>query len=278
MGMVQDANPLQQKVFLGAIALLAASCAAQRPLVVTGGAREPFGPPELRSLRWSEAPLGGGYRVEADLRDGAIWMASAAAEAGVRDRLWTPSQAEPLPESAALGEAPQGLPAEFAFWLAVAELHRSEWVRVKATRDTALVDGEQLHESQSRTLTTFAPAPGIRCSTSVRQTGSSAEGAYDAGERAERLHGLPSGDDVRLDMGLLHETGWLSWSMTPDGDGNHSLRLHVAVDAREGAVEQSVAWTMLCRARAPILASELTNYVASGVERDGAWTVRVRRR
>ncbi len=193
-----------------------------------------------------------------------------------------------------------GLPPEFAFWLALADLYREATVESRQTVErrgfgtlkhdqTSKAQGRQTSEGErsdlaaTRDLIQFRASPAVECAGQLKRFQidektyvSPADLAEARFRREER--GRKSMDSKREALGLGGGAkGQMSWRLGKEAGGLWVLRIHLAHDAQLAKAKGEVLdESLLCRSSKPLLASGLPGYLRSVHKADdGTWKVLV---
>ena len=265
-----------------AAAATVSGCATPAPPARPPAASRWVGPPPepVVPLAWRKVDgEGPSYRVEGELLNGSLRFVTAEATVAAAGQLWKPGAPLALPGGDTVvgtGLAPRGLPPEFAFWLGLADLFRQQTSHGQETRASVEEEDEaRALRLDARSHSTFEPAAGLRCSTSMRRSVTDGSPGDSPLEAVERLYHLSPSDTVREQLGLLSEKGWLSWSMSPGPHGGHVLRLHVSGDTGRTYGRDSTSWSLVCSSAHPVFAQAVTGYAASARETPDGWSASV---
>ena len=243
------------------------------------------------------------YRIFARLYGGRLHVDEITVEQEAVDKVLRADSKENVskaPPTAYFGTGYTvvGLPPEFAFWLALADLYREAKVEPKAIVDgrgfgttkheqTSKSQGRQASSGEhsdlaaTRDLVQFRASADVVCAGQLKRfliDESSYMSPADNAERrlAQEERGRKDMDQRREALGLGGGAkGQMSWRMGQDRDGMWVLRIHLAHDAQEARAKGEVLdESLICRSAAPLLARELPGYLQRVSKAEhGTWKV-----
>ena len=245
------------------------------------------------------------YNVFARLYGGRLHVEEITIEREAVDRVLrpdSPGNVEKAPSGASVGTGTTivGLPPEFGFWLALADLYRQPKVESKAAVK-ARGFGTTAHQQNSkeqgretlsaghsnlsalRDLVQFRVSPDVVCAGQFKRFQIDEKSYLSPADEAERR--LLAEDRGRKDMYERREAlglhadakGQVSWRMGQEADSTWVLRVHMALDAEEARFKGEVMdESLICRSAKPLLARELPGYLRRVTRAEqGTWKVEV---
>ena len=238
------------------------------------------------------------YRVFARLYGGRLHVDEITVEQEAVDKVLRPDSkgnASKSPPTAYFGTGYTivGLPPEFAFWLALADLYREAKVEPQAVVDRrgfGTTKHEQTSKSQARDsssgehsdmaatrdLVQFRVTRDVTCAGQLKRFLIDEDSYVSPADEAERRlqqeeRGRRDMDDRREDMGLGGGAkGQVSWSMGREADGAWAVRIHLAHDAQQANAKGEVLdESLICRSTKPMWAQQIPGYVRQVSKADG---------
>lgn len=240
----------------------------------------------------AEQPADGpySYRVFARLYGGRLHVDEITVEQDAVDKVLRPESKGNVNKSpptaySGTGYTIVGLPPEFAFWLALADLYREAKVEPKAVvnqrgfgttnheqtsknqgRDSSM--GERSDLAATRDLVQFRVSREVTCAGQLKRFLLDEHGYVSPADEAERRlqqeeRGRKDMDERREDLGLGGGAkGQMSWTMGKEADGLWAVRIHLAHDAQQANSKGEVLdESLVCRSSKPLWAEELPGYL-----------------
>ena len=245
------------------------------------------------------------YHLMGRLYGGRLHVDEITVEQGAVDKILRPGHkgnVKKSPPTAYFGTGYTivGLPPEFAFWLALADLYREAAVESRQTIDrrgfgtikhhqTSKAQGRDSSGGQhsdlaaTRDLIQFRASHDVECAGQLKRFQIDEKTYVSPADLAEaRLHreerGRKSMESRREALGLGGGAkGQLSWRMGQEEGGSWVLRIHLAHDAQLAKAKGEVLdESLLCRSSKPLVAAELPGYLRRVQPADaGTWKIEV---